>query len=424
MAMACLSPTSIRRPTMNQVVTELSECLSAEGARNRRDGEYESLDSVGLMTMNLGTTSTPLARYKEDAYDRAWWTYTNPDWKQLSTNLSIGSGNDDYEPPALALQTAGTPVNASRSMEFSISAPPYAQLYVYMHFAEIEKLQPNESRVFNISYNGQLWYERYSPAYLLAAVLWRLKRRKPLDGDRVKVEMTAQPLESKKRLFTFAEVQQMTNNFERILGRGGFGTVFHGYLEGTQVAVKMLSPSSVQGPKQFQAEAKLADFGLSKAFLVEGGTHISTSIAGTPGYLDPEYYISNRLTEKSDVYCYGIVLLEIITSQPVIMQINNERTHISQWVSSMLSNGDIKNIVDPRLRDFDVNSVWKVVEMAMACLSPTSARRPTMTQVLMEVSECLSAERARNRRDDEIESLDSVGLMTMNLGTMSTPLAR
>lgn len=52
----------------------------------------------------------------------------------------------------------------------------------------------------------------------------------------------------------------MTNNFERVLGKGGFGTVFHGYLdESTQVAVKMLSPSSVQGHKQFQAEVKQTD---------------------------------------------------------------------------------------------------------------------------------------------------------------------
>lgn len=62
-------------------------------------------------------------------------------------------------------------------------------------------------------------------------------------------------LETSNRQFTFAEVQRMTNNFERILGKGGFGTVFLGYLlNGTQVAVKMLSHSSVQGYKQFQAE--------------------------------------------------------------------------------------------------------------------------------------------------------------------------
>ena len=61
-------------------------------------------------------------------------------------------------------------------------------------------------------------------------------------------------LESKKQQFTYSEDLSITNNFASVIGKGGFGTVYHGYLDGFQVAVKMLSPSSVQGYKEFQAE--------------------------------------------------------------------------------------------------------------------------------------------------------------------------
>ncbi|KAK0595313.1 hypothetical protein LWI29_005560 [Acer saccharum] len=310
----------------------------------------------------------------------------------------------------------------------------------------------------------------------------------------------------------------MTNNFQRIIGKGGFGTVYYGCLDdSTQVAVKMLSPSSIQGYKQFQAEvellmrvhhknltslvgycddgtnmgliyefmangnlethlldktvadslswekrlqiateaalgleylhsgckppivhrdvkstnillnekfqAKLADFGLSRIFPIESGTHM-TSIAGTPGYLDPEYYISGRLTEKSDVYSFGVVLLELITSKTVIEK-SHERIHISQWVSFMLAKGDIKNVVDPRLHgDFDINSVWKAIEIAMACVSPNSAKRPTMAQVVMELNECLAIQTDRGEVDDETNLKDSVELVNLNLHSELFPLAR
>ncbi|KAI5316480.1 hypothetical protein L3X38_036187 [Prunus dulcis] len=63
------------------------------------------------------------------------------------------------------------------------------------------------------------------------------------------------PVEATKRQFTYCEILQITNNLKRILGEGGFGTVYHGCIDKTQVAVNMLSPSSVQGLQQFHSEA-------------------------------------------------------------------------------------------------------------------------------------------------------------------------
>lgn len=62
-------------------------------------------------------------------------------------------------------------------------------------------------------------------------------------------------IEMKRRRFTYSEVMKMTNNFQRVLGKGGFGDVYHGTLnDSQQVAVKVLSQSSTQGSKQFKAE--------------------------------------------------------------------------------------------------------------------------------------------------------------------------
>ncbi|KAF3445137.1 hypothetical protein FNV43_RR14830 [Rhamnella rubrinervis] len=168
-------------------------------------------------------------------------------------------------------------------------------------------------------------------------------------------------------------------------------------------------------------QAKLADFGLSRAFSIESGTHISTVVAGTPGYLDPEYYVTNWLQEKSDVYSFGVVLLEIITSRPVLVRSDDEKPHISQWVASMLENGEIANIVDPRLRgDFNISSAWKAVEMANACVRYKSIQRPTMNQVVVELNQCLELEIAPKKYGHD----NKISMMNLNLDTELAPLAR
>ncbi|TXG46402.1 hypothetical protein EZV62_028098 [Acer yangbiense] len=144
-------------------------------------------------------------------------------------------------------------------------------------------------------------------------------------------------------------------------------------------------------------------------------------------FLACRYYMSNRLTEKSDVYSFGVVLLELITGKPIILKsLDNSNSHISQWVSFNLAKGDIRSTVDPRLKgDFNINSVWKAVEIAMACVSQTSSRRPTMNHVMMELNECLATETARRKENaNEFETGDYVEMMTVNLHNDLSPQAR
>ncbi|XP_078150803.1 receptor-like protein kinase At3g21340 [Carex rostrata] len=152
-------------------------------------------------------------------------------------------------------------------------------------------------------------------------------------------------------------------------------------------------------------EAKIADFGLSRPFESDESSHISTRIVGTPGYVDPEYYSSNQLSAKSDVYSFGIVLLEIITGQLPIVE---GRSDLTQWVRQNLSGGYIERIVDPKIQNkYDINSVWKVTNVACRCTEQSSSRRPSMSAVVSELKESLDLEMSIEKMHNE-SSMDNL----------------
>ena len=135
------------------------------------------------------------------------------------------------------------------------------------------------------------------------------------------------------------------------------------------------------------------------------------------------YYKTNWLTEKSDVYSFGIVLLELITNRPVIDK-SREKPHIAEWVGVMLTKGDINSIMDPNLNeDYDSGSVWKAVELAMSCLNPSSARRPTMSQVVIELNECIASENSRGGASRDMDSKSSIEV-SLTFDTELSPTAR
>ena len=122
-----------------------------------------------------------------------------------------------------------------------------------------------------------------------------------------------------------------------------------------------------------------------------------------------------------------MVLLEIITARPVLTK-TRENNYIIEWVSSMLATGDIKSILDPRLAgDCDINTVWKTIEIAMACVSKTSSNRPTMSRVTTELKECLGSEVIRrDGRDVADLSNDSSSVEMISRTTILkySPVAR
>jgi serine/threonine protein kinase len=107
------------------------------------------------------------------------------------------------------------------------------------------------------------------------------------------------------------------------------------------------------------------------------------------------------LNEKSDIYSYGIVLLELITGLPAVIK-GKPSKHILEFVRPRLNKDDLSKVIDPRLEGkFDVNSGRKVLGLAIACTASTSIQRPTMSVVLAELKQCVQRE-SHSDRDREI----------------------
>ena len=97
------------------------------------------------------------------------------------------------------------------------------------------------------------------------------------------------------------------------------------------------------------------------------------------------------------MFSFGVVLLEIITGRPPVIE-GPEGCHLKQWVNQKLSRGDIESIADPRMHgQYDINSVWKVTDLARKCTGNSSALRPTMSTVVMELKESLDLEISTER---------------------------
>ncbi|KAL0719035.1 hypothetical protein Bca4012_068359 [Brassica carinata] len=563
---------------------------------------------------NYFSTASRNIRYPNDVTDRDWTPYFNgTQWTEV-TSLNVKISSNDYNLPQSVMASASTPKSAFAPWNFSWSIfPSTTQFYIYMHFAEIQTLQANETREFSVSVNGKFAYERYSPTKLSMETIFLSKPQQCEEGKCI-VELlrtsnsTLPPLMNAFEIYTVIEFPQLETNqddvlaiksiqntydlkrinwqgdpcvpkeflwdglncdksetsmppivtflnlssskltgniapairnlthlqeldlsnnnltggvpefladiksllvinlsgnnlngsipqallqkkglnlithdgnpdltcagkpcvnktlgskkknvvvlvvvsvvfvvvlgsalacfcvFKKkntsnsqgpssytevsdprttgsVLGKGGFGMVYHGAVNGTeQVAVKLLSHSSSQGYKEFKAEVEL---------LLR--VHHKNLVA-LVGYCDEgenlaliyEYMANGDLREH---------MSEIITNQPVINQ-SREKPHIAEWVGLMLTKGDIKTIVDPKLYgDYDSGSVWRAVELAMSCLNPSSARRPTMSQVVIELNECLAYENSRGGTSQNMNSQSSIE-MSMNFDIGVTPDAR
>ncbi|KAL6205901.1 hypothetical protein ACLB2K_023153 [Fragaria x ananassa] len=128
---------------------------------------------------------------------------------------------------------------------------------------------------------------------------------------------------------------------------------------------------------------KISDFGLAKLD-EEDNTHISTRIAGTYGYMAPEYAMRGYLTDKADVYSFGIVVLEIVSGRNnTTYRTKEECFYLLDWALVLKEKGNLLELVDPRLgSDFNKEEMMITINVALLCTNVIAADRPAMSSVV------------------------------------------
>ncbi|XWS62918.1 hypothetical protein CRYUN_Cryun06bG0051700 [Craigia yunnanensis] len=171
--------------------------------------------------------------------------------------------------------------------------------------------------------------------------------------------------------------------------------------------------------------AKIADFGLAHASK-DGSIcfePVNTDIRGTPGYMDPEYVVTQELTDKSDVYSYGVLLLEIVTARRAIQDGKNlvESSQIP-----MASESRLIELVDPQIKDsFDLDQLQTVVTIVRWCTQREGRARPSIKQVLRllyESSDLMQSGFIQAVEDEDYEGSDGRGRISREKIPMSGPL--
>ncbi|KAG0498737.1 hypothetical protein HPP92_003428 [Vanilla planifolia] len=129
-------------------------------------------------------------------------------------------------------------------------------------------------------------------------------------------------------------------------------------------------------------EARVSDFGLAK-LLGDEDSHITTIVAGTFGYLAPEYMQSGRATAKTDVYSFGVLILEIISGKrPTDSSFIEKGLNIVGWLNLLVAENRRREIVDPHCEGIQPSSLDSLLLLAIQCVSSIPEDRPTMHRVV------------------------------------------
>ncbi|KAJ4835049.1 hypothetical protein Tsubulata_012844 [Turnera subulata] len=129
-------------------------------------------------------------------------------------------------------------------------------------------------------------------------------------------------------------------------------------------------------------QPKIGDFGLAKLF-PDNVTHLSTRVAGTIGYLAPEYALLGQLTKKADVYSFGVLILEIVSGRSSTKAAFGEDLMVLvEWTWKLWKEERLLDVVDPELTDYPQEEVIRYMKVALFCTQAVARQRPNMKQVI------------------------------------------
>ncbi|PKA64046.1 putative LRR receptor-like serine/threonine-protein kinase [Apostasia shenzhenica] len=149
---------------------------------------------------------------------------------------------------------------------------------------------------------------------------------------------------------------------------------------------------------------KISDFGLAKLW-PPNATHISTRVAGTIGYLAPEYAIRGQVTQKSDIYSFGILLLEIVSGRcNTNKRLPQDEQFLLERAWALYDQGELERIIDASLtEDLDIKQACKFLKVSLLCTQDSAKLRPSMSTVVKMLT---------GVRDVESEKITKPGLVS------------
>ncbi|TQE08759.1 hypothetical protein C1H46_005607 [Malus baccata] len=172
---------------------------------------------------------------------------------------------------------------------------------------------------------------------------------------------------------------------------------------------------------------KISDFGLAKLY-DDKKTHISTRVAGTIGYLAPEYAMRGHLTEKTDVFAFGVVALEIVSGRPNSdPSLEEDKIYLLEWAWYLHENKREAELVDSRLSEFNKEEAKRIINIGLLCTQTSPLLRPSMSRVVGMLSVDIEVATATSKpgyltdwKFDDVSSVTSLTIDVSAKGTDST----